>query len=130
MVAFGCAGLTPPPAPFGDVDLPTLSGIPPDAPPAVVATCGGMALEDAVVHGQAEAVDPVWFERVKQPPVATQVRRPAGFTARFTPRLEIVDADGVIVAREGDTVTKIGGQMGADGRFEIWDFNGRSYSCY
>jgi hypothetical protein len=48
-----------------------------------------------------------------QPVWPTRRRVPPGFTARFTPQLEVLNANGDVVAREGTGVT--GGCMAGPG---------------
>ncbi len=105
------------------VYLPTLPGLDGPAKP-----CAGVGLEDSVVHGMATAPDPVWLDTGRQAR-RTSVRWPAGFSARFAPQLEIIDTSGAVVAKEGDTLSNIGGSLGQDGRFDIWEFNGTHYPC-
>jgi hypothetical protein len=135
VLAVGCS-ITPPtpertPVPSGFIDLQTMSGIPPSTEPGVLVGCGGVGGDDAVVHGKAGASDPVWIEPIDGEPQRIEVGWPAGFRARFAPDLEIFDSTGELVAREGDELKVIGGSLpGPDGRFWIWEFNGRSYPCY
>ena len=130
----GCTSPAPPtatPVPSGFIDLPTLSGIAPDTGGALLA-CGGVGFSDSILHGSQTAADKVWLEAVETfvSPRVVAVRWPAGFRARFVPTLELLDPSGVVVAREGDLLTTIGGNPGPDGRFAIWAFDGRSYTCY
>jgi len=133
LVVVGCTSPAPKatPVPSGFIDLPTLSGIAPDTGGALLA-CAGVGFSDSILHGSQTATDHVWLEAVDphvSPPVVA-VRWPAGFRARFVPALELLDSTGVVVAREGDLMKVIGGYPGADGRFAIWEFGGRSYTCY
>ena len=125
----GCASLPSPiPHPSGFVNLPTLPGVS-LGPGETPAACGGVGLGDAFLHGSAVASDPVWLETVAKPSGRVAVGWPAGFWARFSPSLELIDATGTVVAREGDRLSKIGGFPGSDGRFFVWEFNGRDYPC-
>jgi hypothetical protein len=132
-LAVGCspAPPAPTPVPSGFIDLPTLSGVAPDTGGALLA-CAGVGFSDSVLHGSQTAADKVWLEAV-DPFVSVgvaAVRWPAGFRARFAPTLELLDSIGVVVAREGDLLTTIGGTHEPDGRFAIWEFDGHSYDCY
>ncbi len=69
----------------------------------------------------------MWLEPIDRPGVRTAVRWPAGFRARFSPQLELLDPDGIVVARDGDVLTQICGYPEADGRFVIGAFNGIAY---
>jgi hypothetical protein len=119
------------PVPSGFIDLPTLSGVAPDTGGAPLG-CAGVGFSDSILHGSPTAADHVWLEAVDthvSPPVVA-VRWPAEFRARFVPALELLDSTGAVVAREGDLLKTVGGYPGADGRFAIWEFDGRSYNCY
>jgi hypothetical protein len=134
-IAIGCASPVPSSSsavPPVFVDLPTLSGVAPAVPSGVPYVCAGVGFSDSVLHGAPEAEEAVWLESVAQPPKAFRVRWPAGFRARFSPGLELLDASGATVAREGDLLTMVGGypEAGAGSRFDIWEFNGRRYPCY
>ena len=109
--------------------LPTLPGVQP-GPNAV---CAGVGLPDSVIHGDPAHRDLVWL--VTSDPLSggsgrhLSVRWPAGFSARFTPNLELVDGNGQVVAREGDLPRRVGGAEQDDGRVIVWEFDGRSYAC-
>jgi hypothetical protein len=113
--------------------LPTLDGAP---PPGVSGRllCAGGGFPDSIIHGDPADAEIVWLETADpmtgEIGVTLRVRWPHGFTARFTPQLELVDGDGQVVAREGDRLTRVGGSSGSDDRLVIWSFNGRSYNCY
>jgi hypothetical protein len=94
--------------------------------------CAGYGLADALLRGDPKAPgEKVWLEPIgpgaRKPRLVTW---PAGFRARFTPRLELIDASGLVVAREGDRLTGVGGQSRTDDRWEVWEFNGHRYPCY
>ena len=129
-VVVGCASSLPPasPLPTSFVDVPTLPGAS-IAPGGTPAACGGVGLGDAILHGSAVASDPVWLETVAEPSGRVAVGWPAGFRARFSPSLELIDTAGIVVAREGGRLSNIGGFPGSDNRFYVWEFNGRDYPC-
>jgi hypothetical protein len=67
--------------------------------------CRGVGL-DAVLRGNAADPGVAWVE--SQLPGAAQrldVVFPSGFSARFSPSLEILDGDGHVVAVAGDAIT-------------------------
>jgi hypothetical protein len=94
--------------------------------------CSGVGLSDAFLRGDPNAPgEKVWLEPIG--PGAggpRQVIWPAGFRARFAPRLELMDASGLVIAREGDLLTEVGGGVRTDGRWVVLEFNGHHYSCY
>lgn len=80
--------------------------------------CGGVGL-DTVVRGGP--IDPrvVWLENRTHAPGQEFSPRleavwPAGYRARFTPALEVVDGGGDIVLRDGDPVTGACGPRGGN----------------
>ena len=63
--------------------------------------CAGGGFAGSVeIHGSETDADLVWLTRLDGS--RQKLVWPAGFRARFTPRLEIVDAAGAVFAREGD----------------------------
>ena len=83
-----CAGLLP-----GTARLPT--------DPAWPGGCGvGVGL-DAVLHGSTSDPRVVWAAD-RSSGDRIDLVWPAGYGARFNPGLEVLDASGAIVAREGD----------------------------
>jgi hypothetical protein len=65
--------------------------------------CAGVGL-DAVLHGDPADPKVAWLtSKIGGPRL--EIVWPFGFTARFTPDLEILDADGNVVIREGGAVT-------------------------
>ena len=126
----GCASPpapTPTPVPAGFINLAVeLSASFPPHDGSVIA-CGMSGYDDSVLRGSPSAVDPVWLEAVARPGVKIAIRWPAGFRARFAPKLELIDPGGTVVARDGDVLTLIGTGPGTDGRIEIMAFDGNAY---
>ena len=84
--------------------------------------CAGTGL-DAVLHGSPTDAHVAWLdgEQVVGPLGEPEVVRleivwPAGYLARFDPNLEILDENGNVVMREGDTVT---GDCGGGGGLDV-----------
>jgi hypothetical protein len=94
----------------GELALPTTRWI--TDPPGL---CAGVGL-DAVLHGDPRYPDIAWLEnRIHPGPHRIDVVWPVGYRARFAPKLEVVDATGTVVLREGDVVTGACGVLD-DGR--------------
>ncbi len=74
--------------------------------------CGGLGI-NANLRGDPLDPELTWLEPrpgfTSDEPARHHVVWPAGFTARFSPGLEIVDEAGQVVMREGDPVTGICG---------------------
>jgi len=84
-----------------------------------------MELTQGTVHGDAARQNPVWLE--VQQLAGKRVWPtiwPNGYTARFTPGLEIVDRTGHLVAREGSVLKRIQACDWVDGRLLINSFQG------
>jgi len=64
--------------------------------------CGDIGLEDATLRGSPTDPHIAWIE---QPPGRMEVAFPHGFTARFAPALEVLDASGSVVFRDGDKIS-------------------------
>jgi hypothetical protein len=64
--------------------------------------CRDVALPDATLTGDQGDPRVAWLIQNAQ---RRDVVFPNGYTARFTPQLEILDASGRVVARAGDAVT-------------------------
>lgn len=78
--------------------------------------CGGVGL-DTVVRGSPTDPRVVWLENRTHAPGQEYVPRleavwPAGYRARFTPALEVLDGGGDVVLRDGDPVTGACGPRG------------------
>ena len=66
--------------------------------------CVGVGL-DAVLHGSPTDPRVAWLESRLGAVRREEVTWPAGYRARFDPKLEILDQNGSVVLREGDAVT-------------------------
>jgi hypothetical protein len=65
--------------------------------------CAGVGL-DAVLHGSPNDARVAWLENKLGGQSRLEVTWPAGYRARFNPKLEILDENGKVVLREGDPV--------------------------
>ena len=121
--------VAPAPLRSGYVAITTLLGIKPSADNAA---CMGVGFGDAYLRGDPAAAEPVWIELASGSggDARRSVTWPAGFRARFAPRLALLDASGRIVAREGDLLTRLGGYPIDDLDWVLTEINGRSYPCY
>ena len=89
---------SPIPSPAGGLyPLPTLNWLP-------GGTCAGVGL-DAVLRGSPEDARVAWLENHLGGAARMDVTWPAGYHARFTPKIEILDENGKVVLRDGDAVT-------------------------
>jgi hypothetical protein len=79
--------------------LPTLPGPPVMGAPQA---CAGVGLA-AVLHGDPSDQRVAWLENLVDGS-RLDVLWPAGYRARFAPSLEVLDASGATVAREGDAI--------------------------
>jgi hypothetical protein len=95
----------------GELPLPTPPFV--NNPPDI---CAGVGIS-ALLHGDPHDPALTWVEDT-----TTRTRRdvvwPVGYRARFTPRLEVLDASGTVVLREGDLISGTCGSA-ADGRFYL-----------
>jgi hypothetical protein len=85
--------------------------------------CGGFGL-DTVVRGDPTDPRVVWLEnRMDAPgqvfPPRFETVWPAGYRARFTPTLEVVDGGGDVVLRDGDPVMGSCGLRGGNPQEEV-----------
>jgi hypothetical protein len=84
----------------GFVALPTANWL-----TSTEATCAGVGLS-AVLHGSPNYQHVAWLEsNVRGDVRRTEVLWPAGYRARFSPSLEILNESGIVVLREGDAIT-------------------------
>jgi hypothetical protein len=87
-----------PPLPDGLIALPTTNWL--ETPDTI---CAGVGV-DAVLHGSPNDPYVAWLEnRVVAGRV--EVLWPAGYRARFSPNLEILNESGIVVLREGDAIS-------------------------
>jgi len=105
ILACGPVATPPIPAPpasliSGEIALPTAKpvSLPADVPEA----CGGVGLQ-AVLRGDAHDRRVAWL--VNDLGTRVDVTWPPGYRARFVPGLEVLDAAGAVVLRDGDPVT-------------------------
>ena len=84
----------------GEVALPT--EVPQVLPSGVLEACAGVGL-DAVLHGDPYDPRVAWL--INNLGTRIDVIWPVGYRARFAPTLEVLDAAGLVVLREGDPVT-------------------------
>jgi hypothetical protein len=68
--------------------------------------CGGVGLDRYFLHGDPTDGRVAWLVSTAGTP-AKNIVWPFGYTARFNPMLEILDATGVMVIREGAPVTGV-----------------------
>jgi hypothetical protein len=116
------------PLPSGYVTISTLSGQIPEGPnPA----CADVWLGNAFLHGDPTAGVPVWIVPDSHPDAEkVEVVWPFGFSARFTPDLELLDAHGVIIGREGYRLRDLAGRQDTPTRWVIWWVDGHGYDCW
>ena len=89
-----------PSLPDGLFALPTTNWL--ESPDSI---CAGVGLS-AVLHGSPNDPHVAWLEsNVRSDVRRTEVLWPAGYRARFSPSLEILNESGIVVLREGDAIT-------------------------
>jgi hypothetical protein len=84
----------------GEVALPVQPLV--DAPSGIPVACAGVGI-DAILRGDATDPRVAWL--VNSLGTRVDVEWPVGYKARFSPKLEVLDAAGTVVLREGDAVT-------------------------
>jgi len=93
------------------------------------AFCSLAALLPATVHVQPEADPPTWIEGADG--TRTNLEWPIGFQLRVTGAVaEVVDPDGVVVARDGEELADAGGEGSARGEewFAVCSIGDRQYT--
>lgn len=112
-IAAGCSSTVPsvPPAtPAIGTPLPTTAFQPPQS--GTPGPCAGVGL-DAILHGDPSDPGLTWIVD-RGSGLRTEALWPAGFSARFDPSLEVLDASGRVVHHEGDLID--GGCVTGDDR--------------
>lgn len=102
----GCAVQTVTPSPAATRLQPAST-----LPTAAVGGCVGVALT-AVLRGDAADPNLAWIEQFPEGGDRQDVVWPEGFSARFTPTLEILDSTGHVVLRDGDFIEGTCGPVG------------------
>ena len=105
-VAIALAACTPQASPPGPT-LTTMAG----RPGGDEAACAGVGLA-AILRGSPTDPNPAWIETFPGGGGRREVVWPAGFAARFAPGLEILDAKGRVVLRDGDFIEGACGKIG------------------
>jgi hypothetical protein len=95
LVVSGCAA-SPKPLASDEVALPTDPRI--ESPEA----CAGIGVSASL---RGDATDPRLAWLVDKVGRRIEVTWPPDYRARFNPKLEVLDADGVVMLREGDAVS-------------------------
>jgi hypothetical protein len=85
-----------PPPPDGLYSLPTVNWL-------ARGTCAGVGL-DAVLRGSPSDPRVAWLENRTGAATRRDVTWPAGYHARFSPNIEILDENGNVVLRDGEAV--------------------------
>jgi hypothetical protein len=87
-----------PPLPDGLIALKTTNWL--ETPDTI---CAGVGL-DAVLHGSPNDPYVAWLEN-RVVAGRDEIVWPAGYRARFSPNLDILDESGIVVLREGDAIS-------------------------
>jgi hypothetical protein len=109
MVLAGCANAQPPTLAPGAFALPTVTDLPD--------VCAGIGL-GATLAGSPADPRVAWITD-SETGSRLDVLFPPGFTARFTPSLEVLNASGTEVAKAGDQVSG-GCVMGSNELLILW----------
>jgi hypothetical protein len=124
-----CRGVPPPSEPPA-ASLTFRTADPPDPPASGEYGCAGVGFDPVVFHGSQVGADTlVWVDDPNQRQVA--LVWPHGFSVRFDPQLQLLDGDGSIVARDGDTI-ELGGAFDPEysNLFLVWEVNRVQYGCW
>ena len=103
---------------------------PPDPAASINYGCVGVGFDPVTLHGEESGPDQlVWVEDSRRREYA--LVWPPGFSAQFSPLLQVLDADGAVVAVEGD-VLELGGTPDPDysNLFLVWEINRVVYGCW
>ena len=84
----------------GDIALPTAEPL--VLPSGVIEACGGVGIS-AVLRGDPHDPRIAWL--MNNLGTRVNITWPPGYRARFDPGLEVLDAAGVVVLKDGDSVT-------------------------
>ena len=87
-------------SPSGDIALPTAEPL--VLPSGAVEACGGVGIS-AVLRGDPHDPHVAWL--VNNLGTRVNITWPPGYRARFNPGLEVLDAAGAVVLKDGDSVT-------------------------
>ncbi|HXX60012.1 MAG TPA: hypothetical protein VEI48_01830 [Candidatus Sulfotelmatobacter sp.] len=90
----------------GEIALPTEPLV--ALEPGVATACAGVGVS-AVLHGSAADPRVAWL--VNDLGTRLDVVWPPGYLARFTPNLEVLDGNGVVVLKAGGVVTGVCGTV-------------------
>lgn len=88
------------PSPTGDIALPTAEPL--VLPSGAVEACGGVGIS-AVLRGDPHDPHIAWL--VNNLGTRVNITWPPGYRARFDPGLVVLDAAGIVVLKDGDSVT-------------------------
>ena len=96
--------------PGPSTSVPAIATTPPSAATATIRTvdvsgtaCGGIGINDGTLRGDPHDPRVAWLDLGGSGTM--DLVFPTGFTARFTPRLEILDANGQVRFRDGSAIT-------------------------
>jgi hypothetical protein len=108
LVAAACASPVPTPLP-PQPSVPSVEwiGLPLPTGPSLqrvtfLGACTGIGLVGATLNGDPEDPRVAWLD--VQGSGRREIVFPPNFTARFAPRLEVLDGSGAVVARAGDPI--------------------------
>ncbi len=104
------------------VSIPTQ----PSPPPGQVELCANALRTPFTLAGDSSKNPAVWG--IDSSGDAFAITWPAGFRARFSPSLEILDPSGNVVERGGVVISDAGGGSGPGGEgFDICSIGGKTY---
>jgi len=98
----------------------------PTPPPGAAELCPDALFTPFTLAGDPTKSPPVWG--INSFGVAFQITWPSGFSARFSPALQIVDPSGAVVATGGVVISDAGGGGdGADDGEYLCSIGGKTY---